>query len=343
MPTDHIEVSDLADHLPPGAREAAMRYAQGDAAGARARLEAALAQDSSERREWLMLLDLERLDGRWRNYEALVARYRMRFGEEAPTERERKARESRLPEELRLGGSGCVSLGGLLSAESMPAMAAIREAAGRHTVIHLDVTRVESADGIGCRFLHSALSELILAANGIVITGTEQLMRVVRRLFESEPTQPAAWELLLTLRRLSQDPEGFDRDAAAYSLATNRPAPAWEPLIMPQPVLADVGERREQPRYVSRELFALHGIIEDAEDSQLVAAATFARSSEYVNLNLALVERLSFVAATALAQIVMRASGEGRTLRLIRPNQLVAALLEVLNLGQVAAIVVLKG
>ena len=98
MPTDHIEVSDLADHLPPGAREAAMRYAQGDAAGARARLEAALAQDSSERREWLMLLDLERLDGRWRNYEALVARYRMRFGEEAPTERERKARESRLPE-----------------------------------------------------------------------------------------------------------------------------------------------------------------------------------------------------------------------------------------------------
>lgn len=343
MSTDQIEVSDLAADFPQGAREAAMRYAEGDAAGARARLEATLAENSSERREWLMLLDLERLEGRWRSYEALVARYRMRFGEEAPTERERKARESRWPEELRLGGSGCVSLGGVLSADSMPAMAAIREAAARHTVIHLDVTRVEAADGIGCRFLQGALNELIQAANGIVITGTEQLARVVRRIFESEPAQPAAWELLLTLRRLSQDREGFERDAAAYSLAAHRPAAAWEPLIMPQPVMVDVGERREQPRYVPRELFVLHGIVSDPEDPQLVTVAELARSSEYVNLNLVTLERLSFAAASVLAQIATRAAGEGRTVRMIRPNQLVAALLEILNVGQAAAILSAKG
>lgn len=92
MTSSHVDVSDLAASLPAATREAALLYASGEASGARHVLEAALGRDSGTRRDWLMLMDLERLQGRWRAYETLVARYRMRFAEDPPTERERKQR-----------------------------------------------------------------------------------------------------------------------------------------------------------------------------------------------------------------------------------------------------------
>ncbi|MBI1394398.1 MAG: hypothetical protein GC151_00345 [Betaproteobacteria bacterium] len=342
MTPEDPEVTELADVLPAGATRAALRYAEGDADAARTALEQSLSAASGERREWLMLLDLERIQGRWQAYESLVARYRMRFGEDAPTERERNARESAFPEELRAGGSGCVSLGGDLNAGAMHAMAAMREAAVRHTVIHLDVSRVERADGVGCRLLHSALSDLVEAGNGIVLTGGDHLCRLIRRVLDAHPAQLAGWDLLLFVRRLMQDRTGFERDAVDFALATSTQTPGWEPLLMPQPVDASLAERRREPRYVARELLALDGIIEAPEDLRLVAAAEFAGAHEYVNLDLAALERLSLPAATVLAQTVSAAAEAGRTVRLIRPNQLVAALLELLNLGQCAAIVTPK-
>lgn len=338
MTSPHLDVSELAAGLPAATREAALLYAGGDTAGARAVLEAALARDSGTRRDWLVLMDLERLQGRWRAYETLAARYRMRFGEDPPIERERKQREAAFPEELRAGGSGCVSLGGDLTGSAMAAMVAIREAATRHTVIHLDVSRVETLDSVGCRFLHSALTDLVAAGNGIVITGGESLARRLQRLLGEQSSQLAMWDLLLLLRRLTQDREAFERDAVDFALATHGVPPGWEPLIMPQPLQVDSTERRSQPRYVSRESLALEGVIEQAGDPQLVAVAEFSAVNEYVNLHLASLERLSTSAAHVLAREVGTAASQGRVVRLIRPNQLVAALLEVLNLGQSAAI-----
>ncbi len=66
--------------------------------------------------------------------------------------------------------------------------------------------------------------------------------------------------------------------------------------------------------------------------------AEFSAVNDYVNLHLGSLERLSTSAAHVLAREVGAAASEGRVVRLIRPNQLVAALLEVLNLGQSAAI-----
>lgn len=338
MTSPPIDVSDLAATVPAATREAALLYANGDVAGARDALEGALARDSGTRRDWLMLMDLERLQGRWRAYETLVARYRMRFSEDPPTERERKQREMAMPEELRAGGSGCVSLGSELNGAAMPTMVAIREAATRHTVIHLDVGRVEVVDPVGARFLVSALTDLVAAGNGVVVTGGDHLARGLRRLVSDQPAQLALWDLLLLLRRLLQDREGFERDAVDLALATHGNPPGWEPLIMPQPLRVDTSERRSEPRYVTRESLALEGVIEHANDLQLEAVAEFAAVNEYVNLQLPALERLSLSAAHVLARAVESAAAQGRTVRLIRPNQLVAALLEVLNLGQSAAI-----
>lgn len=339
MDSDSFEVSELAAAIPEGARRAALHHAAGDTAAAREALEAAITARSDVRRPWHLLLDLERLSGRWSSYEALVARYRMRFGDEPPTERERRERESRLPEELRLGGPGCIALGGSLDAGQLAALASLRGAAAKHVVVHLDLSRLTAADPVGCRLLCAALQELVDAGSGVVLTGADQMPRLLAPLTAERPAVAAAWELLLLTQRLAQNRNGFERTALDYALAANLEAPAWEPLILPQPQAPATDERRGQPRYVARESMPLSGVIRGPEDPQMLAVAEYAQEQQYVNLNFSAVERIDLPAANALAGVVRSVAGSGRTIRLIRPNQLVATLFEMLNLGQQATIV----
>ena len=147
---------------------------------------------------------------------------------------------------------------------------------------------------------------------------------------------------MLTLLRFAQDRAGFDRTALEYALAADVPAPTWEPLIMPQPQWILPGERRNEPRYASREQFVLTGTMEGADDPQLTALAEFAQEHEYLNLDLSQLDRVDFVCAAQLANTIASLTRAGKIVRLIRPNQLVAALFELLNLGGHASIVSLS-
>ena len=334
-----LDSSPSAGSLSEPLRSAALAYAVGDAATAAAMLDASLETGPDPRRAWLMLLDLERLRRRWRVYETLAARYRVRFGEEAPAERLRRQREVALPEELRQGGSGCVPLSGPLDGHALGAVADLRTAASRHTVVHLDASRVEGVDVTGCRLLLSALRDLIDAGNGILLTGAEDLGALLRAHCDRYPGQQPAWDLLLLARRLDQDPDAFDRDAAAFALATGTAAPAWEPLFLPQRRLSDVAERRGIPRYDGGDIHVLAGVVEDPADPRLAAVAAFAAGGDFVNLDLSRLERLTPLAAETLVRLVIEAAAAARMVRLLHPNHVVGALLESLGAGGSAALV----
>lgn len=339
MSVSSIEVSEIHGRLHPAAESAAMRYAGGYAEDARRALEQGLAQFPEERRLWLMLLDLHRLDGHWRDYEAVVSAYRRQFSQDPPSERERFEQEARLPEPLRSGGKACWALGGTLDASAVGTLARLREAASHHTVVHLDLSRLSGVETAGCRLLADTLEQLIASGNGIVLTGERLLGRLLRDAVEVDSTRRPFWELLLILLRFAQDRIGFERTALEYALATDQPAPAWEPLILPQPQLNLPGERRNEPRYAMREQFVISGVMAGTDDPQLAALADFAHEHQYVNLDMSQLERLDFVCAAQLANTLAALTREGKVIRLIRPNQIVAALLEHLNLGSHASIV----
>jgi anti-anti-sigma regulatory factor len=292
MSIDPFEVSELAPDLPAAVREAALLHARGETVAARAVLEAAVAAASEIRACWHLLLELERLAGRWSQYEALAARYRMRFGDDPPSERERREREARLPSELRAGGSGCVALGGILDASQLPALSALRAAAGSHVVVHLDLSRLTGIDAIGCGLLHAALEDLVTNGTGLVLSGAERLTPLLAPLLGQRPPLTAVWSLRLLTLRLARDHEGFDRAALA-----------------------------------------------GAEDAQLIALAEYAAVNQYVNIELSAVDRIDPEAVGVLANLVSSAAQAGRTVRLIRPNSLVAVLFRLLNLGRHATIV----
>ncbi|MCW5626646.1 MAG: hypothetical protein KIT73_18165 [Burkholderiales bacterium] len=342
MSTSETAVPAHQGHLHPAAEDAATRYAAGYIAEARRALEGGLAVAPDERRLWLMLLDLHRLDGQWGEYEALLNRYTGLFGQLPPYERERLEQEARLPEALRPGGPACWSLGGALDTTAVGALARLREAASRHTVVHLDFSRLSTIEATGCRLLADTLQQLVSGGNGLVITGASQLERLLVRATEADPLKRPFWELLLVLQRCVGDQTAFERTALEYALAANLAVPVWEPLIMPQPAAPDPSERRGEPRYVNRETLALKGLMSGTDDPQLVAVADFAATQQYVNLACGQLERVDLVCAAQFASAIASMVAEGRVVRLIRPNQLVAALFEVLNLGANATIVAPK-
>lgn len=342
MSSSSIEVSDAPGRMHPSVVEAAVRYAAGHALEARRILEELLRSVPGQRRAWWMLMDLALLERRWEEYEALAARYRELFGRDAPAERARKESEERLPEALRTGGPAAFALGGQLDATSVATLARLRDAASRETVLHLDATRLETIDPAGARLLEDTLRQLIAGGCGIVLGGDDQLMRLLRRALEEEPAQRPYWELLLLLLRMAEDRAAFERLALEYALAAEVEAPSWEPLIMPQPPVAPRQERRAEPRYSMHEFLPLRGVMAGSDDPQLAVIAEYAAATRYLNIDLSRLERIDFVCGARLANLLSGLVAAEKTIRLLHPNHLVAALLELLNVDAVTSIIVLR-
>jgi ABC-type transporter Mla MlaB component len=342
MSASTIEVSETPGRMHPGVTEAAVCFAAGHVSDARAILEGLVENAPLERRAWWMLMDLARLEGRWQDYDGLALRYREAFGREAPAERDRKSAEAHLPEALRTGGAAAVGLGAVLDTDAVPALARAREAASRHTVVLLDAARLESVDPGGARLLEDTLHQLIATGNGVVIGGADHLLRLLRRACEQSPTQRSYWELSLLLLRMAQDRPGFEKLALEYALAAEVEAPAWEQVIMPQPPAPAATERRAQPRYALPERLELQGTMTGSADPQLASIAGDASGSPYMNIGLSRLERIDFVCAARLANLLSRLADDGKKVRLLNPNHLVAALLELLNLEAVASIIVTR-
>lgn len=339
MTTSGIEVTDISSTMHPAVRDAAMQYAAEDKATARITLENAVKRNPEEKRLWLLLLDLNRLESRWPDYEQAAAEYRKNFGQEPPQDRARREFEAKLPEMLRAGGAACWTLGGPIDGTVVTTIAKIQEASTHHVVLHIDVSRVTSADATGCALLRDALTQLLEKGNGLVLTGTDNLHRVLSKSHYADASARASWQLTLLVKRIMNDRMGFERTALEFALFSSTAAPDWEPVMMPKPDSPDAQERRGEPRYVAREHVALQGIIDTGNNSQFEALRQFAEANQYVNIDLSGVERLAFEPATKLAEIIHDAVSADKLVRLIRPNQLVLVLLELLNLGSAATIV----
>ena len=136
---------------------------------------------------------------------------------------------------------------------------------------------------------------------------------------------------LYRVRGLQKD---FERTALEYALAMGASPPAWQPIVMPLSHHTPTQEKRDQPRYeVGPELITLTGVMWGAADPQLAELREFAELRQYVNINLSQLRRLDFSCASAFANLLNEQIEEGKTVRLLRPNRLVAAFLATLSLN----------
>ena len=288
--------------------------------------------DPDHRELWYMLFDLLRGRGDWNRYQQLSERFTKAFSTAAP-QWHNEEEMARLPAELRPGAPGYFQFAGALDSKRRAEMDRVREAARSLASVHLDVSRVSALDEGGCSAFAELLRFLAANGNGVLFTGASYLVEMLRTATEGNASAEAYWTLLMDLYRVRGLQKDFERTALEYALAMSVSPPAWQPIVMPLSHHTPTQEKRDQPRYeVGPELITLTGVMWGAADPQLTELQAFGAERQYVNINLAQLRRIDFSCGTALANLVNAMAWSSKTVRLIRPNSLVAAFLSTLSL-----------
>lgn len=330
----HFAPSILSQALPLP-QEAALLYAHGRAQDAAAALERAIAPDAEYYQHceaWDMLFDLHRAEADWRAFEQLSARFEASFGLAAPNWLAEEE-TAHLPPEMQHGGSAYFDVVGVLDDEAAARLDGMRRRAASHSALHLDLSKVTNIDSQGCLRLSQTLRFLYSNGNGVLITGGDRLVGMLRSAADGNATEAGYWFLLLDLHQLRGLQADFERTALAYALAAGASPPSWQAAVRPVIAPRNIDEKRDEPRYeAGPDLIELRGIMAGVADPQLRELKQFAAQRQYVNINLSRVARMDFACATGFTALVNALAADGKTVRLIRPNALVQGLLASFDL-----------
>ncbi len=320
----------LAEALLP-TDEAAVLYAEGRTDEARRLLEAAILAGSRDTMMWAMLFQLCREQGDWPAFVMLSERCAGALGRAAPAWLDAQDL-ALLPEGIDPDAVSRQAPAGMLHAAAAGAFAdQLGDSAGHPR--YIDTTRISRIDDEGAGVLSGALRAHMQAGDGLVVAGAQRLERLLRDTLTEDADLHGCWSLLLDLHQLQGEQAEFERAALEYALATGGQPPAWQPLLAPLTTRSAVTEKRDAPRYQSApEKLLLRGALDSAADEQLDALRAFAGDRQYVNVDLSAASRLAPAAAAALVALANRQVDSGKVVRLLRPNPLVQALLETLEL-----------
>jgi len=338
-------LSPQLSHSLPAAQEAAVLYANGREADAADFLRSVTepADAGSDNPDlWYMLFDLLRARGEWKQFETLAERFQTLFGI-PPPQWLNEEEMSRLPVEVRPGGPGYFELAGALDGSRGLDLDRVRAAARNLATVHLDVSRLGGLDSEGCDAFLDLMRFLPENGNGLLLTGADHLADLLRAAADGNHAVEAYWALLLDLYRMRGQQKDFERTALEYALAAGVPPPAWQPVMMPVAPQAARHEKRDEPRYQpGPDLIYLSGVMWGAADPQLQELRELGEERQYINVNLSQLRRMDFSSGTAFATLVNELASSGKTVRLIRPNSLVAAFLSTLSLDPSIRLISMK-
>ncbi len=317
--------------------EAAILYANGQLPETLACLNQAVDGGCAEERAWRMLLDLHQVAGERARFEHLALEYAKRFERSAPTWREpvadAVARLATPAAPATPTGAELLALSGRLSAASAPELQKLRALAdksGGNVRAGIDFSRLAGADATGCRMLLDVLQALrkrgvaaLFSGEATLLSGLAQATRQGAR-----KTDPALWLLRMEILQWLGRQEEFEATALDYAVTFEVSPPSFEPHPAPAASLA------QAPRVM------LGAPAEIAGDGQafMREIEAWAASHDEVCIDLGDTRRIGFVAAGSLLNLLTKLRGQGKAVQLEQPNALVAALLELMGLSEVATI-----
>ncbi len=343
MNPGNIEVSEFRGHISPEAQEAAVRYANGSPTEAGEILSRAIAEPRAgqdSRLLWLMLFELYRLQSRWADFDELSKRYTATYGRPAPEWIIHETLPDNLPEDLRRGGAGYCEITGELGSSAAAQIEAIGRVAANRSVVHVDLTKVQSVTAEGCERLAQTLQFLITNGNGVFFSGGDHFDKLLRTAVDAAPKVVPYWRLMLDLYQLEGRQRQFESAALEYALFVETDPPKWEPILMPVMPQSKPSERRDEPRYGSSpEVIFFQGEMSGPNDPQLAILRQFAQGRKYVNINFARLRRIDLVCAANLGNSVLALANQAKVVRILKPNLLIGTLLRMLKLDEHASII----
>lgn len=329
-----VEVQECGSGIGAAFEEAAVLYANGNDEEALALLEAAVPNEGSAVGEgaWLMLLDLYRLGGHRQRFESRVLDYATRFERSPPSWADLspaagKAKACQVP---------LVNLNGQLSAAAAKQFEQIAAIARRSGGVRIDVSKVRGVDDAGCGVWRRLLAELAAERLGVTLLNVQSLADVLGKRVEAGRAEARdTWLMLLELLQYAGDQARFEDLAVAYAVTFEESPPSWERRVGLAPVaLAPVAA--VPATAVDPDAFAFEGELIGAGNETLKRLAAFASERRQLRIDCARLRRIDFVCAGTLFNILVTLQAQGKLISLVNVNAMVAGLLRVMSVDQVA-------
>lgn len=332
---DQVQVQEAGSGVGAAYEEAAVLYANGDVREAEAVLDNVLQAKEASSGEglWMMLLDLYRLTGQKERFESRVLDYATRFERSPPAWLDLSSPGQRMQ---RRETVPLINLAGSLNAQAAEQCSQIRVIAERSGAIRIDLKRVRNFDEEGCHLLLSLITHLKRERVRVTLINAGHLAEMISgQIVPCERRGQEIWLLLLELLQHTGEFERFENVAVDYAVTFEESPPSWEGLEqMSATELRQIEETEPEPLAgVMLEGELLNGGGEGLR--KLAAAASEQNSIEVECMEL---RRMDFVSAGTLFNILSTLRSQGKNVKLLNVNAMVAALLRVMGVDQVAQV-----
>ncbi|WP_374246088.1 STAS domain-containing protein [Zoogloea sp.] len=332
---DKVHVEEGVDEMAPPAEEAAILFAHGGDDEARSVLEHALEttfESDARYNLWQMLLDLMRLTGQREHFEALSLEFATEFERSPPAWHDLSSQAARAGAEPKVQ---TINLSGHLGGQAAAQFAQLIQIAMRAGALRIDLGRLRGVDDAGAELLLRAVRGLRRAKVRLSLGAVTHLVNLLEGLVTTgRRANRPLWLLLLEALQYTEQQDRFEELAVDYAMTFEESPPSWEP---PPVVTASQTGAESQGSGATR-TYVLEGEIIGPNTDALRKITGFAADKTMVEVDCSRLRRMDFVSAGTLFNIISQLHNQGRLIVLTGVNSMVAALMQVMGLHQVAKI-----
>lgn len=327
-----IEVAQANPGLCAVLENAALLYANGQAAQARTLLEQGVATDLDTKQSplaWLALFDLLQRAGDRGAFDQYSLQYSVQFERSAPAwEEHRNARRG-----VKLTPGGFIAITGPLSAESHAQLEGLRRAiAKKLPQARLDLSGVTGFDDAGAALLAAALAAARKAHLLLSIERSNKLVAALHTAVKAgREAGEGAWLLALELMQWSHDQATFDERAIEFAIAFEVSPPSWEPPPKPKDPQAEQQPAPTEP--ATPDTVVYRGTIVANAAPQVARLLDFAHGRHVIPVDMTEVDRIDFVCAGAVLNAVNRVEQQRKTVQIVGATPIIRALLLLIGLS----------
>lgn len=337
---DKIQVQEVAVDEVAVIEEAAVLFANASDEAARSVLEESLdgAGAKSSDVVWRMLFDLYRLMGDQARFDARGVAYAQLFEKSPPVFDEGEATQPPASASST-ESTPSVNLSGNLSGTARSQFEQLARIGAKTGKLRLDLSRLRGIDESGCTLLNETLATLKRSRVTVRILGAQHAFGLLEpRMKVGKAEGRDFWLLALTLMLYLDDQARFEDAAVNFAVTFEESPPSWEAVGVA--TVTDLTSSIVTPK-VEVEAppgFVLEGALGGAQPEVLRKLAAYASQRDVVHINARGLKRLEFVTAGALFNQLAQLQSQGRLSIIHEPNEMVAALLRVMGVDQVAQI-----
>ena len=328
-----ITVEDEKDPVDAAAEEAAIAFANDDAAQCEAVLRESIRVFEGlpgAEMLWLMLFDILRMTNQREAFSQIDLDYAKRFEKQPPVWKN-MSEQNASPG----GATGATPFKGDLLGGNVAGIDAFRLAVeSADKPLRYDFSKIKAVDPAGCERLVEILARGKKLKRSIELLGLDTLIRLLDPLVKAKDLNQFYWQVLLECYQRQAKQEVFDEVALDFAITFELSPPAYEAPPASTKKLPTVTKpveiKKDDAFYLSGEL---------AGGGKIEGLDVFVAGRDRVVIDMSGVVRIDFSCAGVLLSSLRPLCLHGVSVTLRYPNYLVAALLKVVGVAGVATIV----